>query len=73
VTLTKAVQRLRRAGAASIDIAVAHAMTTPGVTDALMKAGVRRFVSTDSVRHSTNAAPLAPLLAQAVRTIGQFL
>ena len=71
--LSTAVTRLRKAGAASIDIAVAHAMTTAGVTDSLMRAGVRRFVSTESVRHSTNAAPLAPMLAKAVETMGQFL
>jgi ribose-phosphate pyrophosphokinase len=68
-TLAKAVQTLRRAGAASIDIAVVHALTTPEVTYALMRAGVRRFVSTDSIHHSTNAAVLAPLLAQAVQSI----
>jgi ribose-phosphate pyrophosphokinase len=69
-TLEQAVKLLRRAGAASIDIAVAHALMTPRATDRLTRSGVRRIVSTDSVRHPTNAACLAPFLAEAVRAIG---
>jgi ribose-phosphate pyrophosphokinase len=66
MTLTKALHRLHSAGAASVDVAVAHVMTTPAMTQNLMHAGARRIVSTDSVEHSTNAAVLAPMLAQAV-------
>ena len=69
VTLAKTLQRLRQIGAASVDIAVTHAMTPPRVTAALTGGGARRIVSTDSIRHSTNAAVLAPLLAGAVRSI----
>ena len=68
-TLVQAVKVLQHVGASSIDIAVVHAMTTPAVTEALMRGGVRRFVSTDSIRHSTNAAALAPMLARAVNSI----
>jgi ribose-phosphate pyrophosphokinase len=66
-TLEQAAELARRGGAASIDIAVVHALMSEGATDRLERAGVRRIVSTDSVRHSTNAANLAPILADAVR------
>ena len=69
-TLEQAVTVLRQAGAASIDIAVAHALVSADDTARLLGAGVRRIVSTDSVRHSTNAARLSPFLADAVRKIG---
>ena len=69
VTLVKALLLLRQIGAASVDIAVTHAMTPPRVTAALTAGGARCIVSTDSIRHSTNAAALAPLLASAVQSI----
>lgn len=69
-TLEQAVALMHQAGAASIDIAVAHALMTADDTARLLGADVRRIVSTDSVRHSTNAARLAPFLADAVLKIG---
>lgn len=66
-TLEQAAELARRGGAGSIDIAVVHALMSEAVTDRLERAGARRIVSTDSVRHSTNAAQLAPILAEAVR------
>jgi ribose-phosphate pyrophosphokinase len=66
-TLEAAVSRARQAGAASIDIAVVHALIDEAALGRLRAAGARRVISTDSVRHPTNAAALAPMLAQAVR------
>jgi len=66
-TLEQAAELARRGGAASIDVAVVHALMSESATDRLERAGVRRIISTDSVRHSTNAAQLAPLLAGAIR------
>jgi ribose-phosphate pyrophosphokinase len=66
-TLGQASELARRGGAASIDIAVVHALMSETATDRLERGGVRRIISTDSVRHSTNAAVLAPILADAVR------
>ncbi len=66
-TLEQVVGLARGAGAATIDIAVAHALMSEAATDGLERAGARRIVSTNSVRHSTNAAQLAPRLAEAVR------
>jgi len=66
-TLVRAVAAAKRAGAASIDVAVAHALMTPEATGRVKAAGARTIVSTDSIAHQTNAAPLAPILADAVR------
>jgi ribose-phosphate pyrophosphokinase len=66
-TLEQAIAAVRAAGAGAIDIAVAHALMDEAETERLLQTGARRIVSTDAVRHSTNAAPLAPILADAVR------
>jgi len=58
-TLARAAEWARGAGAASVDVAVAHALMDEGATERLRRAGARLIVST--------AAALAPLLAQAVR------
>ncbi|MFI4974365.1 MAG: ribose-phosphate diphosphokinase [Caulobacterales bacterium] len=66
-TLVAAIRFLRGAGASSIDVAVVHALFTPRAAERLQAAGARRIMSTDSVRHPTNAVELAPWLAAAVR------
>jgi ribose-phosphate pyrophosphokinase len=66
-TLAEATRHLLGAGAARVDIAVAHALFAPGAERALRDAGASRIVSTDSVAHPTNAAPLAAHLAQALK------
>jgi ribose-phosphate pyrophosphokinase len=68
-TLERAVALARAAGAASIDIAVVHALMNAEAAGRLSRAGARRIVSTDSIAHPTNAAELAPLLAEAVRAM----
>jgi ribose-phosphate pyrophosphokinase len=68
-TLRQAIVLARTAGAASIDVAVVHALLTPRALRRLQGAGARSVVSTDSVRHPTNAAHLAPLLAHAVDSL----
>lgn len=70
-TLERAIAALRAAGAGVIDVALAHALMDEPETERLHAAGARRIVSTDSVRHSTNAAPLATMLAAAVREMTQ--
>jgi len=66
-TLVSAAQRLREAGAETIDVGVVHALFTPETEARLRAAGVRRIVSTDSVLHPSNRAPLAGILAEALR------
>ena len=66
-TLIAAARQLKTAGAASIDVAVTHALFVDDALDALRAVGVRRIWSSDSVPHSTNAVRLAPLIAAALR------
>lgn len=66
-TLEQAIVVLRRAGAASVDVAVAHALFAPGAEARLRAAGARRILSSDSVPHPTNAMALAEVLASALR------
>lgn len=66
-TLAQAAKLLREAGAASIDIAVTHALMDDAATARLREAGAGRIVSTDSCLHPTNGARLAELLAAALR------
>ena len=54
------LETMRKAGASIESAEVA-------IYEWLERAGARRIVSSDSVRHSTNAAQLAPMLAEAVR------
>ncbi|HEX5379930.1 MAG TPA: ribose-phosphate diphosphokinase [Phenylobacterium sp.] len=68
-TLVAALNALRSMGARSIDLAVAHALFDTDTEARLRAAGARRILSTDSCPHPTNAAPLATLLAQALRNL----
>jgi ribose-phosphate pyrophosphokinase len=72
-TLAAATEGARRAGAASIDIAIVHALMSETAARSLREAGARVIVSTDSVRHSTNAAHLAPELAHAALSMAKAL
>jgi len=66
-TILAATEQLKRAGAASVEVGVVHALFGADDEARLKMAGVGRIVSTDSVAHPTNAAPLAGLLADALR------
>jgi ribose-phosphate pyrophosphokinase len=46
-----------------------HALVDAAGLDLLRQAGIRRFVSCDSVPHASNAIALAALLAQGIRTV----
>lgn len=68
-TLVEACQACLASGAASVDVAVTHALFVGTALEALHAAGARQVWSTDSVPHVTNAVPLASLLALAVRDL----
>jgi ribose-phosphate pyrophosphokinase len=69
-TLVEAVGRLSAAGAREITVIVTHALFDSAVAERLRAAGATRVVSTDSVAHPSNAIPLAPILADALRSEG---
>jgi ribose-phosphate pyrophosphokinase len=66
-TLAGATQGLLARGAASVDVAVTHALFAHDALDVIRAAGVRHIWSTDAVQHETNAVPLAGLLAQGLK------
>lgn len=66
-TMEQAIVLLRQAGAASVDVAVAHALFGADVEARLRAAGARRILSSDSVPNPTNAMELAGVLATALR------
>ena len=65
-TLAHAAKLLLAAGAASIDVAVTHALFESGAIALLKAAGVSQIWSTDCVAHSSNAISMAEPLAQAL-------
>jgi ribose-phosphate pyrophosphokinase len=70
-TLALAAQLLRQAGAASVDVAVTHALFAGDALQALHDAGVGEVWSTDCIPHASNTVPMADVLGEAVRGVLQ--
>lgn len=68
-TLAEAARALFAAGAASVDVAVTHALFADDAEPQLRAAGVGTIWSSDSIAHPSNAVALAPLLAQALAAL----
>ena len=66
-TLVEAATAALAAGAASVDVAVTHALFVDHAMAQLRAAGVRHVWSSDAVPHASAVVPLAGLLAAAVR------
>ena len=69
-TLISAAQGARAAGAASVDVAVTHALFVGDALAAVHAAGVRHVWSSDAVPHASNAVSIVPLVAAALRAPG---
>jgi len=65
-TLIGAAEQLLARGAASVDVAVTHALFNGDALPALRGAGVRHVWSSNTVPHETNAVSVVPLLQQAI-------
>ena len=65
-TLAEATTACLAHGAASVDVAVTHALFAGDALQALYRAGVREVWSTDAVAHASNALELAGLLAESL-------
>ncbi len=61
---------LLAAGAASVDVAVTHALFAAGALEVIRAAGVRHVWSSDCIAHPSNAVSVAPLLAGALAQLG---
>lgn len=67
-TLAKATELVLAKGAASVDVAVTHALFAEDALAVIHAAGVRHVWSTDCIPHSSNVIDIAQTLADAVRT-----
>ncbi len=65
-TLAQAARLLLAAGAASVDVAVTHALFAGDALHVIKEAGVGHIWSTDCIAHPSNAVSMAPLIAAAL-------
>ncbi len=68
-TVAQAARLLLAAGAASVDVAVTHALFAGDALQVLQNAGVGEVWSTDCIAHSSNAVSMAPLIAAALNQL----
>ena len=66
-TLAAAARLLLAAGAASVDVAVTHALFADGALQLIQDAGVGHVWSTDCITHASNAVSMADKIASALR------
>ncbi len=67
-TVAVAAEQAREKGAHAVHCLVTHALFAPDAIELLKAAGVQHIWSSDSITHSSNVIPLAPLLAEALRS-----
>lgn len=65
-TVAQAARRLLSAGAASVDVAVTHALFATEALRMMRQAGVAEVWSSDTIAHPTNAVSVTDLIAQAL-------
>ncbi len=68
-TLAQATRQLLAAGAASVDVAVTHALFVGDAWTMILNAGVREVWSTDCVKHASNAISMSSLIGEALTRI----
>ncbi len=68
-TVAQAARLLLAAGAASVDVAITHALFADGALQQLQDAGVREIWSTDCIAHPSNCITMANTLAGALNQI----
>ncbi|MCL7940935.1 ribose-phosphate diphosphokinase [Halomonas sp. ATCH28] len=65
-TVARAAEALIAAGAASVDVAITHALFAGDALAVIQAAGVGEVWSTDCIAHESNAIAMAPPLAEAL-------
>ena len=68
-TLAVAARLLLAAGAATVDVAVTHALFAGDALDIIAAAGVGKVWSTDCITHPSNAVSMAAPLAAALLSL----
>lgn len=72
-TVAQAARLLKAAGAASVDVAVTHALFASGAVELLREAGVGQVWSTDAIPHASNAVSIVPAVVQALSRLPNAL
>ena len=68
-TVARAAEALLAAGAASVDLALTHALFADDALAVIRSAGVGEVWSTDCIAHQSNAIAMAPVLAEALEGV----
>ncbi|MGM0985243.1 MAG: ribose-phosphate diphosphokinase [Pseudomonadota bacterium] len=68
-TVARAAETLTAAGAASVDVAITHALFAGDALAVIQSAGVGEVWSTDCIAHESNAIAMAPVLAEALAVL----
>ncbi|MDP2262266.1 MAG: ribose-phosphate diphosphokinase [Hydrogenophaga sp.] len=68
-TVAQATRQLLAAGAASVDLAVTHALFAADAVQLIRDAGVGEIWSTDCIAHPTNAVSVVPAVAAVLRQL----
>ena len=69
-TLARAAVKLRAAGAASVDVAVTHALFAQGAVQLVRGSGVGEIWSTDCISHPSNAVSIVPEVVRSLQGLG---
>lgn len=72
-TLARAAVKLRAAGAASVDVAVTHALFVPGAVQLVRSSGVGEIWSTDCISHPSNAVSIVPEVVRSLLGLGSAI
>lgn len=72
-TVARAAQQLLAAGAASVDVAVTHALFSGDALQVMQDAGVNEVWSTDCVAHPSNVVSMAGTIAEALEELQKSL
>ncbi|MBT9551673.1 MAG: ribose-phosphate diphosphokinase [Hydrogenophaga sp.] len=68
-TVAQAARLLKAAGAASVDVAVTHALFAAGAVQLIREAGASQIWSTDCIPHASNAVSIVPAVAAALAAL----
>lgn len=68
-TLASVTRLLMAAGAATVDVAVTHALFADGAVDLIKEAGVSSIWSTDCIPHPSNVVSMTPLIAATLSSL----
>jgi ribose-phosphate pyrophosphokinase len=68
-TVAQAARLLKAAGAASVDVAVTHALFADGAVQLIREAGAGQIWSTDAIPHASNAVSVVPAVAAALAAL----